>query len=217
MEEEKRCPLFRKRESLSFGKEFGYCDMDGDSTTCQANTEFCEKPDALRQYLQERLDRFEKKRAHPGDASGKLSEGEAIKATAKSPLLSKEKRAELNAHAERRRHPRYLVRIPLDFWQTPDVVQRGLVTDMSEGGLGFESMDEIQTGAEIKIRVYLSKEKHRFDSIEGTGKIMWRTVHQEGDWRTYKYGMSFMEVSPESRNRLMKYILMLHEGEGVYR
>ena len=61
MEEEKGCPLFRKRESLSFGKGVGYCDMDGNSTNCDADTKFCEKPDALKEYLQRKLDKFEKK------------------------------------------------------------------------------------------------------------------------------------------------------------
>jgi hypothetical protein len=47
MEEGKTCPLFRRPESLSFGKGIGYCDMDGNSTNCDADTKFCEKPDAL--------------------------------------------------------------------------------------------------------------------------------------------------------------------------
>jgi len=46
MEEEKKCPLFRQPEILSFGKGIGYCDMDGSSTTCKGDAKFCEKPDA---------------------------------------------------------------------------------------------------------------------------------------------------------------------------
>ena len=61
MKEEKECPLFRRPESLSFGKGVGFCDMDGSSTKCDADTKFCEKPDALKQYLQRKLDKFEKK------------------------------------------------------------------------------------------------------------------------------------------------------------
>jgi hypothetical protein len=52
MKEGERCPLFRKPENLSFGKEIGYCDMDGDSTNCDAHIKLCEKSDALMQYLQ---------------------------------------------------------------------------------------------------------------------------------------------------------------------
>ena len=60
-EEEKKCPLFREPEGLSFGKGVGYCDMDSGSTTCEGDVEFCEKPDALKQYLRRKLNEFEKK------------------------------------------------------------------------------------------------------------------------------------------------------------
>ena len=61
MGEEKKCPLFRKRESLSMGKGIGYCDIDSSSTTCDGDVKFCEKPDALKQYLRRKLNEFEKK------------------------------------------------------------------------------------------------------------------------------------------------------------
>jgi len=76
---------------------------------------------------------------------------------------------------ERRQHPRYPVKLPLDLWQTPDLVLGGVVTDMSEVGLGFRSTHEIQISAELGIRVYLSRGEFSFDSIEGTGRIIWRT------------------------------------------
>jgi len=49
MEEEKKCPLFRQPEILSFGKGIGYCDMDNGSTACEGDIGFCEKPDACPQ------------------------------------------------------------------------------------------------------------------------------------------------------------------------
>ena len=59
MEGGKECPLFRRPESLGFGKRIGYCDMDGNSTNCDADIKLCEKPNALKQYLQTKLSRFE--------------------------------------------------------------------------------------------------------------------------------------------------------------
>jgi hypothetical protein len=123
----------------------------------------------------------------------------------------------LSSHEERRHHPRFSVKLPLDFWQTPDVVQGGVVTDMSEAGLGIRSIYEIQIGVELKIRVYLPRvhlleEGYRFDSIEGTGRIIWRTAHREQDWEGFRYGMYIMKMASDSRDRLMKYILIL-QGE----
>jgi hypothetical protein len=59
MGEEGECTLFRRPESLSFGKGIGYCDIDGNSTTCDGDANFCEKPDALKQFLRRKLDEFE--------------------------------------------------------------------------------------------------------------------------------------------------------------
>jgi hypothetical protein len=61
MGEEKKCPVFRQPEGLSFGKGIGYCDIDSSSTTCEGDVKFCEKPDALKQYLRRKLSEFEKK------------------------------------------------------------------------------------------------------------------------------------------------------------
>ena len=119
----------------------------------------------------------------------------------------------LSSHDERRQHPRYSVKVPIDLWRTPDVVVGGVVTDMSEVGLGFNSVHEIQISTELGIRVYLSREEFHFDSIEGTGRIIWRTAHREKDWEGYRYGMYIFKMAPYSRDRIMKYIQMLQEEE----
>jgi hypothetical protein len=124
-----------------------------------------------------------------------------------------DKVVEMSIREERRQHLRFPVRLPLDLWQTPDLVQAGLVTDMSEAGLGIRSTHEIQIGAEVGIRVYLSRGEFSFDSIEGTGRIIWRTAHQEQDWKGYRYGLYILKMASGSRDRLMKYIQMFQEDE----
>ena len=86
--------------------------------------------------------------------------------------FKEEEMVELSSHEERRQHPRYSVKLPLDLWQTPDLVLGGVVTDMSGVGLGFRSIHEIQISADLGIRVYLSRGEFSFDSIEGTGRVI---------------------------------------------
>jgi len=120
---------------------------------------------------------------------------------------------ESNSFMERRQHPRYSAKLPIDLWQTPHVVQAGVVTDMSEIGLGFRSIHEFQISAELGIEVYLSRKEFQFDSIEGTGRIIWRTPHREKDWKGYRFGMYILKMASYSRDRLLKYIRMLEEEE----
>ncbi len=87
------------------------------------------------------------------------------------------------------------------------------MTDMSEVGLGFRSTHEIPISADLGIRVYLSRGEFSFDSIEGTGRVIWRTAHQEEGWKGYRYGMYILKMASFSRDRLIKYIQMLEEEE----
>jgi hypothetical protein len=130
--------------------------------------------------------------------------------------FQEDKIVESSSFTEKRQRPRYSVTLPIDLWQEPDVVQRGVVTDMSEIGLGIRSIHEIEISADLGIRVYLAKatllrRELSFDSIEGTGRIIWRTAHQEQGWKEYRYGMYILKMASYSRDRLMKYIQMLQE------
>ena len=119
----------------------------------------------------------------------------------------------VNSYGERRQDPRFLVKLPLDYWETPDVLKGGLVADISESGLRMHSVYSLQTGTELKIRVYVSKEEFTFDSIEGSGKIIWRALHQEGDWKGYQYGLYLTEMTSDDRERLRE-LLKLEQEEG---
>jgi len=118
----------------------------------------------------------------------------------------------LNSHEEKRRHPRFSVKLALDYWQTPDLIQGGLVANISETGLLIHSVHKIQIGAQLGIRVYLSKD-NRLDCIEGKAKIMWMNFHREQDWKGYRYGVYIMQMPPGYQDRLTKYILTLQEEE----
>ena len=58
---EKKCPLYRKPESLSMGMGIGYCDLDSGSATCEGDVGYCERVDALKKYLQSKLEEMDKK------------------------------------------------------------------------------------------------------------------------------------------------------------
>jgi hypothetical protein len=60
----RECPFYRDSETLQFGRGIGYCDLDCDRTTCDGNTHFCEKPDALRKY------QLQQKRKEAQDRTG---------------------------------------------------------------------------------------------------------------------------------------------------
>jgi hypothetical protein len=102
-----------------------------------------------------------------------------------STLSMGERHEMLNSHGERRQNGRLPVRLPLDYSETLGVLRGALVADISEVGLRLLSVHPIQIGTELKIRIYVSKEEFSFDNIEGSGKIIWGTLHQETEWKGF--------------------------------
>ena len=136
--------------------------------------------------------------------------------TSQSPPVSKMQPDIGNVSVERRKTPRFRVRLPFDYSETPGIFEAGLVADMSEGGLCIHSVHQIQIGAKLKIRVYLLKEESGFDNIEGTGKVIWRTPHAEAGWEGYKHGLYIVQMAPEDRERLERFLTMLQEEESSH-
>ncbi len=100
---------------------------------------------------------------------------------------------------ERRKHPRIPVRLPLDYWEEPNTLQGGLVADISEGGLCVHSIHRIEIGVQLRIRVYISRDEYRLDCIQGSGKVIWRSLHRDGEWRGYKYGLYLTAMALDDR------------------
>ena len=119
----------------------------------------------------------------------------------------------LNSHGERRQKPRVPVRLPLDYSETPGILRGALVADISEVGLRILSVHPIQIGTELKIRVYVPKKESSFDNIEGIGKIIWRALHQETEWKGFQYGLYITEMASDDRERLGQLLEFNREGD----
>jgi hypothetical protein len=103
--------------------------------------------------------------------------------------------------------------LPLDYWEAPaDVLMGGVVANVSEAGLRIDCVHSIRIGAELKIRVYVSEEEYSFGSIEGSGKVIWRSLRLEGDWEGYRHGLYLTEMSLDDRERLKQ--LLKHQQQG---
>jgi hypothetical protein len=113
---------------------------------------------------------------------------------------------------ERRQHPRFLVELPLEYWQTPEVIKGGLVLNLSQAGLLMQSVNEIEIGTKIMVKVYLSKD-NRSDYIEGNAQIVWMDSHREEDWEGYRYGINIWRMPLDYKDRLMNYLLRFQKEE----
>jgi len=108
---------------------------------------------------------------------------------------------------ERRKHHRYLVQLPVEYWKTEDAAREGLVFNVSETGLLIYSTEDMAIGTELAIKVYYSVEDN-FETILSLVKIIWKDVQQEGFRQGYKYGLEFIRMSPQDREKLKQRIIL---------
>ncbi len=103
---------------------------------------------------------------------------------------------------ERRKSPRRLIRLPLECWETDDTCHGGIVGNLSEGGLLLHFLGKIPVGNELNIGIFFAN-GYEFDSIRVTGIIVWKDYHHETEWIGHEYGIKFIHISEEDRQKLI--------------
>ncbi len=106
---------------------------------------------------------------------------------------------------ERRKHRRYPITLPLEYWETDDSLHGGLVSNLSEKGLLIHSVKEIPVSKELNVRVFFS-DGYKFDGFRVVAKVLWQELLRETDLKIYRYGLEFTRISETDRRKLVKLI-----------
>lgn len=105
--------------------------------------------------------------------------------------------------AQRRKYPRHSITLPLEYWKRDYfITQAGVSGDLSEAGLRIYSIfNNLCAGEELMIRVFYA-DGYELGSIKVIARVVWKDVHCETDWNGYKYGLKFVHISREDREKL---------------
>jgi c-di-GMP-binding flagellar brake protein YcgR len=111
------------------------------------------------------------------------------------------------AKIEERKHPRFLLNLPIEYARVDsDARQTGYTFNTSEGGLMVNLPENLEAGQLLKIRVFFSWGMD-ISSIEILCQIVW-TDHAPGD-EGYRSGVKFLEFSEGDLNKLILFIKKL--------
>ena len=103
---------------------------------------------------------------------------------------------------ERRRLPRTLINLPLEYRWVNCTRYRGAYTgDASRLGLLMYSVDDMPIGAELEVWLFFADD-YRLDTVGFLAKIVRKDLHRDRDWKGYKYGIEFTEISGQDREKL---------------
>lgn len=109
---------------------------------------------------------------------------------------------DLSRPDERRKHQRYLIDLPLNFQTTENLnIYSGLSINASETGLLIQAFKDMPIGIRFKIEL-LFAEGFRLSNLQGMVQIIWKDDYVWSDYRGYKYGLQFVQISNESYKKL---------------
>ena len=109
------------------------------------------------------------------------------------------------ANLERRRHPRFSVGLPVEYWKTyHPLSQPSRMINISEGGVLFQISESIEIGENLRLRI-LSDSRLNLYPVEAFVRVMWKDTHLDKN-EGYRIGAKFVETSQEDRNNLRKFL-----------
>jgi hypothetical protein len=114
----------------------------------------------------------------------------------------------LSNNKERRRYPRVIIDLPLEYRDMNDVYSHGgIAVNASKEGLLIESLRDIPLGTELRIAVLYSK-GFELANFKVVAKTVWKEPYSKGDWKGdrywkgYQYGLEFVQILDEDRWKL---------------
>lgn len=81
----------------------------------------------------------------------------------------------------------------------------GLVVNASEAGLLIQSVKNIPVGTKLST-VVLFPRGFQLSCLEVLTEVIWKDVHQEEDWQGYHYGLNFIQILEDDRNKLKQLL-----------
>jgi hypothetical protein len=117
-----------------------------------------------------------------------------------------ERSNEQSERAERRKSPRLLMDLPLEYRVVnAPYAHGGIVVNGSEQGFLIYSVKDMPIGTKLTIVVLFPK-GYELTNFEVVAEIVRKDLHWEEDWEGFEYGLRFLQILEEDRQKL-KHLL----------
>ena len=111
------------------------------------------------------------------------------------------------ANFEKRRHPRFLLNLPVEYYRiNSNFHSIGSTFNASEGGLMVKLPERMDIGQYLRLKLFFSIALG-VESIEALSQVVWVDDLSQGDG--YRYGVRFVAISSEDMSRLKTFLKKL--------
>jgi c-di-GMP-binding flagellar brake protein YcgR len=130
-------------------------------------------------------------------------------------MNKEEKKAKIRygvANLERRRSPRFPIRLAIEYSRANSPInQTGQTVDASEGGLQILLPEQMEVGQKLNMKLFVSSGS-KLSSVEMLAEVAWiNTQLAEGE-KLYRAGVRFINISPEGLTKLKIFFASLPES-----
>ena len=107
---------------------------------------------------------------------------------------------------ERRKFPRSVIDMPLEYRViNAPFAHGGIVVNGSEQGFLIYSIKDMPIGTKLNIVVLFPKE-YELSNFEVVAEVVRKDLHWEEDWEGFEYGLKFIQILEEDRQKLMQLL-----------
>lgn len=110
------------------------------------------------------------------------------------------------ANLERRRYPRFIVDLPIEYYRINSSIGRaGRGLSISEGGLMIYFPEEIEVHQYLRLKLFLSSGSE-LNTIEVMAEVVWKDIHLGKGWGDYRCGVKFIDIPSDDSTKLKKFL-----------
>ncbi|MFB3885448.1 MAG: PilZ domain-containing protein [Thermodesulfobacteriota bacterium] len=103
---------------------------------------------------------------------------------------------------ERRKHPRFNLELPLDYYRIEDKENYGgIVANASEMGILAYLPEKMELGTVLRTEIFYAKGLE-LDSIQATAKVVWTDLPARKTWGEHRYGLQIESVDRQNLKKL---------------
>ena len=111
---------------------------------------------------------------------------------------------------ERRRHPRYSIDLPVEYYPVePSIDPSGRADNMSEGGLLIFLPEKIAVGQHLKLRLFFAPVFDLLHTMEALVEVVWvgiESLEASGQPGNYRCGLKFIEADGRDMEKLKAFL-----------
>ena len=141
---------------------------------------------------------------------------------AKRPIAVKRKERKLPSKKgvvaiERRKHPRFNLELPLDYFRIEDKENYGgIVANVSELGILAYLPEKMEIGTTLSIEIFYAKGLE-LDTIKAITKVVWADLPARKTWGEYRYGLQFQSIDKRDLGKLKGLLTEVRRTKDVKR